>query len=295
MLNLLLILMLGAEPTRPIIAATVNGEEIPLSLVDEYIRTKTAIVPASTSQSKQLRSDVLNDLIDDMLLKQFLDKNAPKVEAEEIDRQLAAFSASLSRKGRSLEDHLKETKQTEAELRASWLLTTQLDGYVRKTATDDDLKKYWAENKDQFDGTQLRASHILIRCGEKALDRAATRNKLEVIQKDIAAGKLDFAAAAKKHSQCPSAGSGGDINWFPRKGAMVEEFAKAAFKLKPGEMGIVQTEFGIHLFQVTDRKPGRASTFEKCIDDVREAYADEQRPVLAAKLRKDASIKITLP
>ena len=52
---------------------------------------------------------------------------------------------------------------------------------------------------------------------------------------------------------------------------------------------------GIHLFQVTDRKAGKASVFEKCIDDVREAYADEQRPALAAKLRKDATIKITLP
>lgn len=292
-LSCVLILACAAEPAP--VAATVNGEEIPLSRVDQIIRTKLAIVPASTAQAKQLRTSVLDDLIDDVLLKQFLEKNAPKIEADEIDKQLAAFTASLQRKGQSLKQFLEETNQTEAELRESWMITARLDAHIRKTVTDEQLKAYWTENRDQFDNTQLKASHILIRCGAKPLEQAAAKEKLEAIRKDIAAGKFDFAAAAKKHSQCPSAPNGGDIGWFPRKGAMVEEFAKVAFKLKAGEIGIARTEFGIHLVHITDRKPGKPSVFEKCIDEVREAYADEQRPVLAAKLRKDAKITITLP
>lgn len=287
------LLLLAPEPAP--IAAMVNGEAIPLSRVDDIIRTKLAIVPASTAQSKQLRTAVLDDLIADLLLKQFLEKNAPKIEAAEIDAQLAAFTASLQRTGRTFKQFLDETNQTEAELRESWITTARLDAHIRKTVTNDTLKRHWEENRDQFDGTQVKASHILIRCGSKPVEQAAAKEKLQAIQKDVAAGKLEFAAAAKKHSQCPSAPNGGDIGWFPRKGAMDEAFAKAAFKLKTGEIGFAQTEFGMHLVQVTDRKPGKPSEFEMCIDEVRESYADEQRPVLAAKLRKDATITITLP
>jgi peptidyl-prolyl cis-trans isomerase C len=294
MLPLMLLLLTAAEP--PAVAATVNGESIPLSRVDGAIR-KLAILPASTNEHRRLRTEVLDDLIDDVLLKQFLDKNAPKVEAAEIDKMMAAFTASLERKGQSLAKFLKESNQSEAELRASWSLTAQLDAYIHKTVSDDELKKYWSEHRDHFDRTETKASHILLRPGQKAtaVELAAAKEKLEAIQKDVAAGKVTFAAAAKKHSLCPSASNGGDLGWFPRTGAMVEEFAKPAFKLKPGEMAIVQTEFGLHLVLVTDRKAGKPSMFEKCIDEVREVYADEQRTALPRTLRKDAAIKITLP
>ncbi len=81
-MSVVLISVMASEP-----AATVNGEAIPLSRVDDYIRTKLAILPASASQSRQLRNEVLNDLIDDALLKQFLHTNAPKVEAAELDQK----------------------------------------------------------------------------------------------------------------------------------------------------------------------------------------------------------------
>ena len=60
-----------------------------------------------------------------------------------------------------------------------------------------------------------------------------------------------FAAYAKEYSVCPSKKDGGDLSFFPRAGAMVEPFAKAAFALKPFEMtDVVATEFGYHLILV---------------------------------------------
>ncbi len=61
-----------------------------------------------------------------------------------------------------------------------------------------------------------------------------------------------FSAYAKEYSMCPSKKDGGDLNFFPRAGAMVEPFAKAAFALKQFEMSdVVATEFGYHLILVT--------------------------------------------
>jgi len=51
----------------------------------------------------------------------------------------------------------------------------------------------------------------------------------------------------------------------------------------------------LHLIKVTDRKPGAPSTFEKSIEDVRDAVAEDIRADLIAKLRKVARIQVTIP
>jgi peptidyl-prolyl cis-trans isomerase C len=90
---------------------------------------------------------------------------------------------------------------------------------------------------------------------------------------------------------------GGDIGFIFRKGGLVDEtFARSAFALKTGEIsGVVETEFGLHLIQVTDRKPGTPSTFEKAVTDVLDTYSDDFRAELIAKLRKESQIQITVP
>lgn len=68
-------------------------------------------------------------------------------------------------------------------------------------------------------------------------------------------GGLDFADAAKEHSQCPSGkAKGGDLGEFG-PGQMVPEFDKAVFTGNVGELqGPIQTQFGYHLLEVTSRE-----------------------------------------
>jgi peptidyl-prolyl cis-trans isomerase C len=51
----------------------------------------------------------------------------------------------------------------------------------------------------------------------------------------------------------------------------------------------VETEFGFHLVQVTDRKPGTPATYAAAATDVLDAYADDFRADLIAKLRKQGA------
>ncbi|AWM38957.1 Foldase protein PrsA precursor [Gemmata obscuriglobus] len=290
-----------AQPpaANPNLAATVNGEQITLAEVDALLKTTLPLTPLTAAQKRQMRVEVLADMVDDVLLRQFLRKNGPKVDPAEIDAQLKAFGEKLKAEGKTLADFYRETGQTEAQVKEAWTTAMQLTGYVKSNATEEQLKAYFAANKDHFDRVEVKVRHVVLRAGKSAspAERAAAKEKLEAIRADIAGGKLDFADAAKKHSHCPSGPAGGDIGVIYRKGGIVDEaFAKAAFALKPGELsGVVETDFGYHLIQVTERKPGTPTTYDKSATDVLDTYSDEFRADLIAKLRKQGQIQITVP
>jgi len=57
-----------------------------------------------------------------------------------------------------------------------------------------------------------------------------------------------------ENSLCPSGYNGGDLGYFGR-GMMVKPFEDAAFSMEIGEVSQpVQTQFGWHLIQLTDKK-----------------------------------------
>lgn len=86
------------------------------------------------------------------------------------------------------------------------------------------------------------ARHILVK-------DETTCNELK---SKIAAGE-DFAALAQQYSSCPSGRNGGDLGTFG-PGQMVPEFDKVVFSAQVNEVqGPVQTQFGYHLLEVTER------------------------------------------
>lgn len=288
-----------AATGNPNVAATVNGETITLDAVDALLKTTLPLTPLTAAQKRQMRVEVLSDMVDDVLLRQFLRKNGPKVDPAEIDAQLKAFGEKLKGEGKTLADFYKETGQTEAQVKESWTTALQLTGYVKSNTTEEQLKAYFAANKDHFDRVEVKVRHVVLRAGKGAspAERAAAKERLEAIRAEVAGGKLDFAAAAKKHSHCPSGPTGGDIGYIARKGGIVDEaFAKAAFALKPGDLSaVIETDFGYHILQVIDRKPGTPTTYDKTATDVLDTYTDDYRAELVAKLRKQGQIQITVP
>jgi parvulin-like peptidyl-prolyl isomerase len=101
-----------------------------------------------------------------------------------------------------------------------------------------------------------------------------------------------FARIAEKESACPSKREGGDVGWFDRAGNMVEPFAKAAFALKSYQMSEqVETQFGLHLLLLLDRKPGKEVKFDDVKDEVKEVYGEKLREAVVAQMRKSAKIE----
>ncbi|MGA7750887.1 MAG: peptidylprolyl isomerase [Gallionella sp.] len=108
--------------------------------------------------------------------------------------------------------------------------------------------------------SQTHARHILIKTSEIVSEAEAKRQIMEIRQR-IESG-ADFAAQAKRYSQDGSAQQGGDLDWLS-PGQTVPEFEEAMNKLKPGQMAIVQTQFGWHLIQVLERRNADVSEQQK--------------------------------
>jgi parvulin-like peptidyl-prolyl isomerase len=92
---------------------------------------------------------------------------------------------------------------------------------------------------------EVRASHILL----PANKHAEALSLLRQIQHGAS-----FAALAKKYSiDSGSKLKGGDLGFFP-KSKMVAPFGNEAFKLGVGQVGVVKSQFGWHIIEVTGRK-----------------------------------------
>lgn len=86
------------------------------------------------------------------------------------------------------------------------------------------------------------ARHILVESEEEC----------NALKTQIAEG-ASFAEIAREHSKCPSGERGGDLGTFS-PGQMVKEFNDVVFGEAVGEVhGPVQTQFGYHLIEVTER------------------------------------------
>lgn len=284
-------------------AAIVNGEPIAQAELDRIasfiLKEKFTLTPATAAQQQQIRQEVMGMLIDDALLRQFLDKNAPPVGPAEVQKEFARFVEDQTKNGQKIEDFYRQSGQTEQDIRTDLHTMLQWTAYAQKQVKDEDLKRYYNANKDFFDQVTVRASHILkqLSPGSSESDKRAARDRLKQVREEIVLGKIDFAEAAKRESQCQvSAATGGDIGYFPRKFMWADSFAQPAFALKVGEVSdVVETPYGLHLIKVTDRKVGRASEFEKVKEEVREFYVEELRQDTLAKERAKAKVEFKAP
>ncbi len=281
-------------------AALVNGTAISMADVDALLKQGgPTATPLTELQKRQMRMEAVSMLIDDALLQQFLSKNSPPVDQAQVNEQIGKLQNSLKMQGKTLQDFYKESGQTAEQLRQNVSTMIQWAGYVKAHLSDADIRHYYDENRDFFDRIAVRASHIVLRVpqGASATERQAVRARLRALRQEILAGKISFADAARKYSQCSSAPGGGDIGYFPRKLAVEESFSKAAFALKPNEISdVVETDYGMHLIMVTDRKqPETPSVYEKVKEEVRELCIEEMRMSILAGQRRLAKIEINLP
>lgn len=279
------------------LAAVVNGEPIPVEEVELFLKQRPVPPQLTDEQRRQLRMEVVGMIVDDHLLQQFLRGNAPPVKDEDISKWLTELEKSLKSQGHTLQEFYKERGLSEQRVRKNVSSMLQWVSYVNLHLNENDLKRYYEENRDFFDQVSVRACHILIRLPANAqeAEKQAARAQLAALRADIVANKIDFADAAKKHSQCPSKVQGGDVGYFPRKFAVEENFARAAFALKPGEVSdIVQTDVGLHLIKVVDRKAGQASSYDKLKEEIREVASEEMRQKLLAQQRKSSKVEILL-
>lgn len=162
--------------------------------------------------------------------------------------------------------------------------------------SDEEIKKYYEDNKKSFYKDEVEASHILISTvdeNDKPLSdkkKEEAKKKAEDILKKVKAGE-EFSALAKEYSDDPgSASKGGDLGFFT-KGQMVKPFEEAAFSMKVGEISdLVESEFGYHIIKVTDKVDEQLSLEDKK-DNIKDTLLYDKYSKSIKKLAEDAKVE----
>lgn len=122
-------------------------------------------------------------------------------------------------------------------------------------------------------GANARASHILISyAGAMRANPGVTRTKEEAELKanemlaQALANPASFASLAQTNSDDSSSQQGGDLGFFS-KGQMTGKFNDFVFNNSISKIGLVETEFGFHIINITDKQDGvRLATIARRIE-----------------------------
>jgi peptidyl-prolyl cis-trans isomerase C len=288
----------AAVPARPPILdqvlATVNGEKITRG---ELINTLQAM-GAQNADPEVMYKYGIDGIANKKLINQYLRKQPTlTVPEKDVDAEFADFEKQFKANGEDVHVALASHGVSVAEVREDFRDRLRFVKYLDAVATDPNLKKFVADNKDYYNKTQVQISHIqiLVDAGAPAADKEKAKQKLLAIKQEIESGKITFANAANKYSEDDAnktSPRGGDIGYHSRRG-IIEQFASVAFALPKGKISDpVETPYGYHLILVTDRKEGTPLDFEQSKVMVKGDYAADLQERIVVNERKTAKITV---
>jgi parvulin-like peptidyl-prolyl isomerase len=259
-----------------------------------------------TEQMVSIEKQILEQLINVGLLESkatAADKAGGRKAAEE---RFQAASAKLGSQD-AFERQAKKMGTTREWVVGKWIEALTAECVLKRefkiNITDQEIKKFYDENPDQFDLKEsVRASHILLatldpQTGlELAVDQKATKHKqAEALLKRARAGE-DFAKLASDFSEDTVSKARGGEYTFSR-GQMVPEVEAAAFALATNQIsGVVTSTYGYHIIKLSAKIPAGKVEMSKVIPEIKEALTQQiiqqQFPDYIAKLRKEAAVEI---
>ena len=251
----------GPPSPSPEVVAKIEGQEVRYGEFEEYV--EAALGDAGDS----LGSDVLSQLFD-----QFLEERLLALLA--ADRGLLPEDAA---ENRNLRRRAVDALLAEAEL---------AEGEV----PDAEVEEFYAAHPERFERPpRVRLRQILTEGREGAEEALA----------EIRAG-ADFAAVARRVSgeAGESEDSGGDASGAGFVGGSLGElsrvdlppaFADVILELEPGEVsGVVEAEYGFHLFQVTEKLPAETIPLEVARDEIERDLLQRRADRLLSELADEA-------
>jgi len=215
-----------------------------------------------------------------------------KIGLRYVELAWSDFSAKVSPTESQIADYYKKNAEQFREPERVKLTYVHYEPLVlaaKYTPPDKEVEDYYKLNaKTRFTHPdEVHARHILIAVPAGATDKekAAAKGKALEVLKQAQAKSADFAKLAAKYSDDPSNKlEGGDLGTFGR-GQMVKPFEDAVFAMKPGQITLVETQFGFHVVKLEDLKLAHIDT----LDEAKPKVIEELRTQAGAKLGRAAA------
>ncbi|HEY4263022.1 MAG TPA: peptidylprolyl isomerase [Schlesneria sp.] len=275
------------------VVVKVNGTAITAGDV-EFIAATRQIKPNDRAAREP---QLIDDLIDRQLIREFLARRKIVVPADDLAYQIQYAEDAIKKHGDDPAVLLPKLGYTPERMKAELGLPLAWHAYTRQTITLPQTKEYFEQHRADLDGTQLRARQIFLKLPANPTEAEVTAKttRLKELRSQITAGKIKFDEAAKMYSESPSKEQGGDVGLFGPRGKLPTPVTKAAFALKVNDISEpIVSAFGVHLIQVTERIPGDLS-----LEDVRpqifERLSDQLWAEAASRERKAAKIERAKP
>ena len=210
------------------------------------------------------------------------DRYAENLNVAYIEFPYSNFSADIHPTDAQIAKFYKDNREAFREPERVKLILIRYDPGVLAgnmvPSTSDIEQNYERNLKTVFTHPeQVHARHILISVPADAnpQQKAAAKAQADEILQKLKNG-ADFAQLAKQYSDdTTNKDNGGDLGFFGR-GEMIKPFEEAAFTLKPGQMAVVETQFGFHVIRVDQTKAAH-------VDSI-----DEAKPKIVAAIREKA-------
>ncbi len=294
------------------IVAVVNDEVITLrelQLASEtFIRRIEKSNPGVPKEKirEEVQTQVLNNMIEETLLKQEAKRLGIVVKDEEVT---AAIHDLLARRKWKLEDvkaGLEKDGVTFDEYREATRNNILKGRVIRReiqskiTVSNEEIGNYYREHRDDYEGKEaVRIRQILIPVPENAEGdvRSLRKAESEEVLKKLKAG-APFEQMVAQYARGEAAGMSGDMGYVD-KGSMVPAVDEAAFRLKIGEISdVIESTQGFHIIQVLDKRGGGAKPLPEVRNEIEDAIAREKAEKKygdwMAELRKRSFIEIRL-
>ncbi len=247
------------------VVAVIGDRPILMSNIEEqfnYMRTQQPGIP------DEARCMVLDQLIGQELLLVQAQLDSVEVSDIEVEGQLEArvqqimaymggdvaqFEAYYGMSVNEVKDNMREELRDQITLER---MRSTVLADVRITPSE--VKEFYnSVPKDSLPylSSEVEVAEIEIRPQVSVKAKQDAINQLKSIKEQIVSGDATFADMAELYSDDPgSARQGGDLGWVSR-GSFVPEFEAAAFNLRPNEYSqIVESDFGMHLIQLLERR-----------------------------------------
>jgi peptidyl-prolyl cis-trans isomerase SurA len=276
------------------IAAVVNNEVVLQSDVEEqlYLFLTRAQTEVDSATVDTLRSQILNQLIDEKLIVAEAQRLGLTIADAEINRQ--AQEALKETRGRfdtpaAFQQQLRKENMTEEKLLDKFRDEARRQGLVsrmmskqatRHQPTQVEAESYFKTHRDKFPKApaEVRLSVIQIPAAPDSAAEKQAKARAESIRKRIVAGEKFAKVAAEVSDDETSGRSGGDLGYLVR-GSMDPAFERVVFSRKLNTVGeLVRTVYGWHVLEVLDRDTLKTRAGRDSLDR-------EGKPLLEAHVR----------
>jgi len=250
-----------------------------------------------------VRDAALDTLIDGELLYQRAAQAKMTVGDAEVREAAARLKTQLGTPEEAaafLKESAMSDRDLEQQVRRSLMVKRYVDRDVAPAleVTEAQARAWYDTHPEAMTRPEsVRVSQIVVQVPPQAAaaPRAAARQKIEEILKELKAGKA-FADMARLHSDGPEAKRGGDVGWVWAGGGALPPVERAALALQPGRMSdIVESRRGFHIIEATERRAAGPIPFAEARDRITARILDEQRDervrVFVAELRRGARIE----